>query len=412
MLLASLRGPAGPAGRRDRQAPYLGQVTAEGLRDSQGVALIDTTTPCYNAAQRQGRHLHVHRRRVEQQLGAARPPVRRGLAPRSATPTPSAPRRSAGSSTTTTRASAATPGTARARSMVSTVNFSDGNFCNAFFSSGLQQMVYGNPCDGPERQHAAGHPRRHRPRDHPRRHRLDRRAELHRPVGRAQRGVLRLLRQRDRRPLLPARHARPSARTPAQAVTGPQPLCVAEPGRHARDPLHAQRQRLWTTTSTSSTRAFRLDRRGRPDHRQRRRAPQLRDLEQRAVDDPHPAGQDRQQAGLPVPAGPRLRPDRLLHADPPARPELHHGRRGQRRRGHRRQGRRRADDHPRRQGDLRPERAVPGLLRPRADRRRHRQQQAAVGGQPGRVGQEHRLDQPASAGPAPRRSAAGCRPTR
>ena len=34
-------------------------------------------------------------------------------------------------------------------SMVSTVNFSDGEFCNAFFSSGLQQMVYGNPCEGP-----------------------------------------------------------------------------------------------------------------------------------------------------------------------------------------------------------------------------------------------------------------------
>ena len=33
--------------------------------------------------------------------------------------------------------------------MVSTVNFSDGDYCNAFFSSGLAQMVYGNPCEGP-----------------------------------------------------------------------------------------------------------------------------------------------------------------------------------------------------------------------------------------------------------------------
>ena len=41
---------------------------------------------------------------------------------------------------------------------------------------------------------------------------------------------------------------------------------------------------------------FRWTARRRQDHRQRRRAPQLRDLEQRAVDHPQPAGQDRQPA--------------------------------------------------------------------------------------------------------------------
>ena len=81
MMLASLQAPKGQPVDVTGKAPYLGQVTAEGLRDSQGVALIDTTTPSYNAATRQGRDLHVHRRRVEQQLGAPRPPVRRGLHP-------------------------------------------------------------------------------------------------------------------------------------------------------------------------------------------------------------------------------------------------------------------------------------------------------------------------------------------
>ncbi|MCW2796579.1 M4 family metallopeptidase [Nocardioides sp.] len=34
-------------------------------------------------------------------------------------------------------------------SMISTVNFAGGDYCNAFFSFDLRQMIYGNPCEGP-----------------------------------------------------------------------------------------------------------------------------------------------------------------------------------------------------------------------------------------------------------------------
>ena len=54
MMLASLQAPQGQPVDVTGKAPYLGQVTAEGLRDSQGVALIDTTTPSYNAATGKG----------------------------------------------------------------------------------------------------------------------------------------------------------------------------------------------------------------------------------------------------------------------------------------------------------------------------------------------------------------------
>ena len=54
MMLASLQAPQGQPVDVTGNAPYLGQVTAKGLRDSQGVALIDTTTPSYNAATGRG----------------------------------------------------------------------------------------------------------------------------------------------------------------------------------------------------------------------------------------------------------------------------------------------------------------------------------------------------------------------
>ena len=115
MVLASLDGPKGQPVDVTGNAPYLGRVTAKGLRDNQGVSLDRHHDAELQRGQRQGRHLHLQRRRVEQQLQPARPPLHARARPRSATPTRSAPRRSAGSSTTTTPASAATPGTARAR---------------------------------------------------------------------------------------------------------------------------------------------------------------------------------------------------------------------------------------------------------------------------------------------------------
>ena len=175
MMLASLQAPRGQPVEVTGKAPYLGQVTAEGLRDSQGVALIDTTTPSLQRRHRQGRDLHVHRRRVEQQLGAPRPSVRRGLHPDPRPRGDRPPRRSAATSTTTTRASGRNSWDGQGGSMVSSVHYGPSDFCNSFFTSSLRQpqMVYGNPCV-PTRARprcTVVEPRHRRPRGHPRRHR-------------------------------------------------------------------------------------------------------------------------------------------------------------------------------------------------------------------------------------------------
>ena len=148
MVLASLEAPKGQPVDVTGKAPYLGQVTGRGAARQPGRRPHRHHDPELQRRHRQGRDLHVHRRRVEQQLNAPRPPVRRGLHPDQR---PRRHRRPEGQPDRLRllRGHRSQPWDGKGASMVSTVNFSDGQFCNAFFSSGLQQMVYGNPCVGP-----------------------------------------------------------------------------------------------------------------------------------------------------------------------------------------------------------------------------------------------------------------------
>jgi hypothetical protein len=149
MVLASLQAPKGQPVDVTGKAPYLGEVTAEG--------------PAHQPGGRAHRH---HDAELQTPPPAGRrstrsPPTARAATRRcpdvstSRTPRRSRPRRDQCAEDQPRRLRllrrdrAQLLGRARAPRCSRPVNFSDGDFCNAFFSSGLEQMVYGNPCEGP-----------------------------------------------------------------------------------------------------------------------------------------------------------------------------------------------------------------------------------------------------------------------
>ena len=148
MMLASLAAPKGQPVDVTGTAPYLGQVTAKGLRDNQGVALIDTTTPSYNASTGRG---GIYTFTADGSSSNSALPGRQYVEDSTQISDPDAI--SAQKISRVVYDYYASIGRnswdGKGASMLSTVNFSDGQFCNAFFSSGLEQMVYGNPCKGP-----------------------------------------------------------------------------------------------------------------------------------------------------------------------------------------------------------------------------------------------------------------------
>ena len=148
MMLASLQAPKGQPVDVTGKAPYLGQVTAEGLRDSQGVALIDTTTPSYNAATGRG---GIYTFTADGSSSNSALPGRQYVEDSTQISDPDAIGAQKVSRIVYDYYASIGRNSwdGKGASMVSSVNFSDGQFCNAFFSSGLQQMVYGNPCVGP-----------------------------------------------------------------------------------------------------------------------------------------------------------------------------------------------------------------------------------------------------------------------
>lgn len=148
MVLASLAAPKGQPVDVTGNAPYLGRVTAKGLRTSEGVALIDTTTPSYNASSGRG---GIYTFSADGSSNDAKLPGRQYI--ENGTQIRDADAISAQKISRVVYDYYAGLGRNswddKGSSMVSTVNFGDGDFCNAFFTSGLQQMVYGNPCQGP-----------------------------------------------------------------------------------------------------------------------------------------------------------------------------------------------------------------------------------------------------------------------
>ncbi len=148
MMLASLTAPKGQPVDVKGQAPYIGDVTAKGLRTGQGIALIDTTTPSYDAATGDG---GIYTYTADGSSNNAALPGRQYIEDSTNIRDPDAI--SAQKISRVVYDYYAGIGRdswdGKGASMVSTVNFSDGEFCNAFFSSGLRQMVYGNPCEGP-----------------------------------------------------------------------------------------------------------------------------------------------------------------------------------------------------------------------------------------------------------------------
>ena len=143
----SLDGPKGQPVDVTGTAPYLGQVTAKGLRTNQGVALIDTTTPTYSSSTGRG---GIYTFSADGSSSNSALPGRQYVEDGTTIRDPDAI-----SAQTISRvvydyyaSIGRNSWDGKGASMVSTVNFSDGKFCNAFFSSALQQMVYGNPCQG------------------------------------------------------------------------------------------------------------------------------------------------------------------------------------------------------------------------------------------------------------------------
>jgi Zn-dependent metalloprotease len=148
MVLASLAAPKGQPVDVTGEAPYLGRVTAKGLRTSQGVALIDTTTPSYSETSGRG---GIYTFSADGSSNNANLPGRQYVENGTQIRDPDAI-----SAQTISRVVydyyarlGRDSWDGKGSSMVSTVNFGGGDFCNAFFSSGLRQMVYGNPCKGP-----------------------------------------------------------------------------------------------------------------------------------------------------------------------------------------------------------------------------------------------------------------------
>ena len=148
MVLASLGAPNGQPVDVTGTAPYLGPVTAKGLRTAQGVALIDTTTPTYDPATGKG---GIYTFSVDGSSNNSALPGHQYVEGSTQITDPDAI--GAQKVSRIVYDYYASIGRAswdgKGASIVSSVNFSDGKFCNAFFSSALRQMVYGNPCVGP-----------------------------------------------------------------------------------------------------------------------------------------------------------------------------------------------------------------------------------------------------------------------
>jgi Zn-dependent metalloprotease len=147
MMLASLEAPQGQPVDVSGTAPFLGQVTAKGLQTGQGVALIDTTTPSYQASSGKG---GIYTFTADGSSSQSALPGRQYVEGSTQITDPDA----IGAQKVSRIVYDYYAGIGRnswdgkGASLLSTVNFSDGQFCNAFFSSALQQMVYGNPCEG------------------------------------------------------------------------------------------------------------------------------------------------------------------------------------------------------------------------------------------------------------------------
>ncbi|MEO6510981.1 MAG: M4 family metallopeptidase [Nocardioides sp.] len=145
--LARLDGPKGQPVDVTGKAPYLGEVTAKGLRTSAGVALIDTTTPSYDPGTGKG---GVYTFSAGGSSSNSALPGRQYVENSTRIADPDAISAQAISRVVYDYYASLGRNSwdGKGSSMVSTVNFSDGKYCNAFFSSALQQMVYGNPCQG------------------------------------------------------------------------------------------------------------------------------------------------------------------------------------------------------------------------------------------------------------------------
>ncbi len=148
--LSALDGPKGQPVDVTGTAPYLGETTAKGLRTNQGVALIDTTTPTYNPATgRGGIYTFSADGSSSNSALPGRQYVEEGGGTRITDPDAIAAQKVSRVVYDYYASIGRASWDGKGASMVSTVNFSDGEFCNAFFSSQLRQMVYGNPCQGP-----------------------------------------------------------------------------------------------------------------------------------------------------------------------------------------------------------------------------------------------------------------------
>ena len=148
MVLSGLAAPKGQPVDVTGNAPYIGRVTAKGLRDGQGVSLIDTTTPSYNASTGKG---GIYTFSADGSSSNSTLPGRpyRETSTQISDPDAISAQKISRVVYDYYAGIGRDSWDGKGASMVSTVNFSDGDYCNAFFSSGLAQMVYGNPCEGP-----------------------------------------------------------------------------------------------------------------------------------------------------------------------------------------------------------------------------------------------------------------------
>ena len=297
---ATAPGPASPrptASRSPGPTRSAAGSRAYGLQTGQGVELTDTTTPAWDPATRRGRSPPTTPPRLKNETKLPGP---LWVSQSTTITDPEAIAAQAYSHDIVEyyEALGRDSWDAEGGPLISSVHFGPPDYCNAFFAGFLAQpqMVYGNSCDiNGQRANAtfvepdvAAHEVTHGVT-------ADQcRAALHRPVRGAQRELLRLLRERDRQPGQGHGQRRPRRgrlRRDLPDHTALQP----EPRRLGLAALHAQRQRLRRLPADPGPRPA-ADPAAELQAGLRRRALQLGDLEQRAVEHPHPAGPDRRAA--------------------------------------------------------------------------------------------------------------------